>query len=60
MKAQAKFVVKEDQVSFIIGKSGSFTKFLKEELRVHMQAYNDKHNRALKKDEDVIVSSRHN
>jgi hypothetical protein len=42
-------------VSFIIGRNGSFTKFLKEELKVHMQAYNDKHNRALKKDEDVVV-----
>jgi len=38
VKAQAKFVVKEDQVSFIIGKSGSFTKFLKEERLVQMQA----------------------
>lgn len=59
VKAQAKFVVKEDQVSYIIGRSGSFTKLLKEHFHVHMQAYNDKHNRALKKDEDVIVRLRY-
>lgn len=56
VKAQVKFVVKEDQVSFIIGPKGSFTKHLKDKLHVHMQCYTDKHNRALKPDEDVVVS----
>ena len=53
-------MVKEDQVGFIIGKSGSFTKFLKDEHGVQMQAYKEKHNRGIYEDEKVIVSSRHN
>ncbi len=57
VKAQVKFVVKDDSVSFIIGRKGSFTSFLKEELRVHMQCYSDKNNRALKYDENIVVRS---
>ena len=36
VKAQVKFVVKDDSVSFIIGRKGNFTSFLRDELRVHM------------------------
>ena len=36
IKSCCKFVVKEDSVGFIIGKNGSFTKYLLEELKVHM------------------------
>jgi transcription antitermination factor NusA-like protein len=54
VKAQVKFVVKDDSVSFIIGRKGNFTSFLRDELRVHMQCYSDKNNRALKYDENIV------
>lgn len=56
IKSCCKFVVKEDSVGFIIGKNGTFTKYLLEELKVHMQCYRDTKNRALKYDESVVVS----
>lgn len=59
IKSCCKFVVKEDSVGFIIGKNGSFTKYLQDELKVQMQAYRDKQNRALKYDESVVVSILH-
>lgn len=43
-------------MGFIIGRNGSFTKFLGEDLKVHMSCYRDKGNRALKYDESVVVS----
>ena len=42
-------------MSFIIGRKGNFTSFLRDELRVHMQCYSDKNNRALKYDENIVV-----
>lgn len=47
-------MVKDDSVSFIIGRRGAFTNFLKDEMRVHMQCYSDKNNRALKYDENIV------
>lgn len=57
IKSCCKFVVKEDSISFIIGKHGSFTKYLLEELKVQMQCFRDTKNRALKIDESIVVSS---
>ena len=50
-----KFVVKDESVGFIIGKNGSFTKYLQDELKVHMNCYKEKNNRALRADESVVV-----
>lgn len=56
VKSCCKYVVKEESVGFIIGKNGSFTKYLQDELNVHMNCYRDKANRALRADESVVVS----
>ena len=48
--------MKEESIGFIIGKNGSFTKFLQDEIRVHLNCFRDKGNRALRHDESVAVS----
>lgn len=55
IKSTVKFVVKEESVGFLIGKNGSFTKFMQEELDIYMKIYRDRHNRALESDESVAV-----
>ena len=39
----------------MIGKNGSFTRYLADELKVSMSCYRDKANRALRHDESIAV-----
>lgn len=56
IKSTIKFVIKEDSVGFIIGKNGSFTKYMQEELDIYLKCYRDKQNKALEPDESIAVS----
>ena len=49
-------MIKEEGVGFIIGKNGSFTKYMQEELDIYLKCYRDKYNRALESDESIAVS----
>lgn len=55
IKSSAKFVVKEDGVGFIIGKNGTFTKYMQDKLKVYLKCYRDKYSRSLKYDESIAV-----
>jgi hypothetical protein len=48
-------VVKEESVGFLIGKSGSFTKYMQEEMEIYLKCYRDKSNRAIEPDESIAV-----
>lgn len=50
-----KFIIKEESVGFIIGKNGSFTKYMQEELDVYIKCFRDRHNKALESDESIAV-----
>ena len=56
IKSTVKFVVKEGAVSFIIGKNGSFTKYMQDELHTFLKCYRDKSIRAIEPDESIAVS----
>jgi hypothetical protein len=47
--------VKEESVGFLIGKNGSFTKYMQDELNIFLKCYRDKTNRAIDPDESIAV-----
>lgn len=55
IKSCAKFVMKEEGVGYIIGKNGSFTKYMQDQLNIYLKCFRDKYNRALKTDESIVV-----
>ena len=50
-----RFAFMGDSVGYIIGKQGSFTKLLKEELDIHLKCSDEPYNKALAKNETVLV-----
>ena len=48
IKSSVKIVIKEEGVGYIIGKNGSFTKYMQDKLNVYLKCYRDKYNRTLK------------